>query len=72
MFDIEFINCEYTWLTHEAIMAARIFCEREIKQTRACAAHDSVPLILVSRLQNHKTKKTWFPHFAWLLPNVYF
>ena len=45
MFDKEFINCEYTSLTRESIMAARIFRERESKQTRACAAHDSAPLM---------------------------
>ena len=31
-------------IRNESIMAARIFLERESKQTRACAAHDSAPL----------------------------
>ena len=31
--------------TRESMMAARIFRGLESKQTRACAAHDSAPLI---------------------------
>ena len=36
---------EYTCLTRESMMAARIFLGLESKQTRACPAHDSAPLI---------------------------
>ena len=45
MFDIEFINCEYTWLTRESIMAARIFRKCDSEQTRVRAAHHIAPLI---------------------------
>ena len=54
---------EFTWLTRESMMTARIFRGLESKQTWACAAHDSAPLKytgIIHKQELHKqTPRTW-------------